>query len=90
MSYATREPGSTVQPTHEASFQLIALDGPVRLASLQELIKGAGKPCNTAIKGVLKNGLDGTDEWRVTCADGGNWSIWFKSNGPTEVVAPEA
>lgn len=84
--YATHEPGSDVAPTSDASFQLLAADGPTRFAALQQLIVQAHHACSAVTKGVLTGGLDGTDEWRVDCADSGPWQVWFKPDSEPEVA----
>jgi hypothetical protein len=86
VSYAPREPGSGVTPTHEISFALIAADGPTRHANFQRLITDSSKPCKFVTSAVLKGGLDGTDEWRVTCADAGRWAVWFRPDGASDLI----
>lgn len=83
--YASREPGSDVAPTNDASFQLLGADGPTRFASLQALIVQDGKACGGVQKAVLEGGLEGTDEWRVDCADGGRWQVWFRPDSAPDV-----
>jgi hypothetical protein len=78
VSYAYREPGSNVMPTHDASLALIAAEGPARFATLQATLAQAGKKCLTVTRAVLLGGLDGTDEWKVTCSDSGDWEMWFQ------------
>jgi hypothetical protein len=85
LSYDSREPGSDASPTNDESFQLLSADGPARFATLQTLIVQAGKHCASVTKGVLEGGLDGTDEWRVNCADTGAWQLWFNADGGTAV-----
>lgn len=84
-SYDSRDPGSVASPTNDESFQLMEADGPSRFAALQALIAGAGKRCSAVTKGVLEGGMDGTDEWRVNCADGGVWQLWLKDDGGIDV-----
>ena len=86
VSYSPRQPGSFATPTHETSFQLLALDGPTRFANFQQLMLESDKPCDAVTSAVLKGGLEGTDEWRVRCANSGDWSVWIQSHGPIEVV----
>jgi hypothetical protein len=86
ISYASRDPGSAATPTQEISFQLLAADGQVRLAHFQKLMVESGKRCDVVTSGVLKVGLDDTDEWRVKCANSGDWAVWFRSNGTTEIM----
>jgi hypothetical protein len=86
VSYPTRDPGSAAVPTTDASFRLLSAEGPTRFAALQGLVLEAGKPCSVVTAGILKGGLDGTDEWRVTCNDGGVWSVWLHSDAPPEVL----
>jgi len=85
VSYYPREPGSVASPTHETSFQLMAADGPTRLASIQAMIVQAGKPCDRVTRAVFKGGLDGTDQWRIRCADSGDWSMWL-SPGRQDII----
>lgn len=83
--YASREPGSDVAPTNDASFQLLGADGPTRFASLQALIVQNGKACGAVRRAVLEGGLEGTDEWRVDCADSGRWQVWFRPDSAPDV-----
>lgn len=84
-SYTSREPGSDVAPTNDASFQLLGADGPTRFASLQALILQNGKACSAVRRAVLEGGLEGTDEWRVDCADSGRWQVWFRPDSAPDV-----
>jgi len=77
-SYAPREPGSDISPTNELSFQLIANDGPTRFANFQALFGQSGRHCAAVTRAVLQAGLDGTDEWLVSCSDGAVWQVWFR------------
>jgi hypothetical protein len=45
----------------------------------------AKKPCMLVTDGVLKGGLDGTDEREVACANGGKWTIWMRDDGEPQV-----
>jgi hypothetical protein len=85
ISYAARAPGSDVMPTGETSLRLIAADGPTRLAGLHDLITESGKRCNLVTSAILVAGLDGSDEWRVTCADTGTWSVLLRPAGIVDV-----
>lgn len=87
MSYDSREPGSDASPTNDESFQLMEADGPSRFAALQALVTDAGKRCSAVTKGMFEGGMDGTDEWRVNCADGGAWQLWLKDDGGIDVDA---
>ncbi len=86
VSYASREPGSVAAPTNEISFQLLRLDGPTRLASFRANIIQSGKQCNFVTNAVIMGGIDGTDMWRVKCADSGDWAVWFQPGRATEVI----
>ncbi len=77
---------SNARATNPTSFKLMAANGPKRLATLQAVVTGLGQRCNLVTSGVLTAGLDGTDEWRVTCADSGEWAVWFSRAGKTEVL----
>ena len=81
ISYESREPGSDVVPTDEASFQLLQKEPAQRLLNLQGSVVQAGNRCSLVTKGVLVGGLDGTDEWRVTCADSGVWQLMLAPDG---------
>jgi hypothetical protein len=85
VSYASREAGSDATPTNEASFQLLEQDPPTRLAFLQWYIVQSGHRCIRVTRGVFEAGLDGTDEWRIDCADTGKWQLLFKPNEAPEV-----
>jgi hypothetical protein len=86
LSYASQDPGVNVVPTHDLSFQLMAADGPTRLGSFQQLIARSGRQCNFVTSAVLTGGLDGTDEWRVKCADTGTWAVWLKPGEVTDIA----
>jgi hypothetical protein len=85
ISYAARAPGSDVMPTNETSFRLIADDGPTRLGTLRGLIVQSGNRCDFVSRGILVGGLDGTDEWRVTCAGTGTWTVLLRPAGVIDV-----
>jgi len=46
----------------------------------------SSNPVIAVTQGVLKGGLDGTDEWTVKCRDTGIWQVWFNPEGPPDVV----
>jgi len=83
--YASREPGSDVSPTSDSSFQLLGEDGPTRFAEFQSVLVARGKRCGSFTRAVLEGGLDGTDEWRVNCADSGRWQVWFRPDSDPDV-----
>lgn len=85
-SYVSDPSGPRPVPTHQTSIYWIALEGPPRFATVQELIKNAGQHCPTVIRAVLKGAGEGIDEWRVTCSDSREWAIWLKPQGPPEVL----
>jgi hypothetical protein len=87
VSYASHEPGSNPAPTNEASFRLLGAEGPARLDYLRMLIVRSGKQCNSVTRATFMGGFEGTDQWRVKCADSGDWSLWFRSDGGTELSA---
>ena len=87
VSYSPVELESEATPTHEKSFQLISIDGPTRFATFQLLISQSGNQCSTVTSAILKGGLAGMDEWRVKCADTGDWSIWFQRGRPPDVLS---
>jgi hypothetical protein len=74
-----------VIPTTDASFEMLAADGPTRFASFHELIVAAGKRCTSVTMAVLRGGLDGTDEWRVDCQDSGKWQVWLRTDAQPDV-----
>lgn len=78
VSYSIREPRSNVLPTHDASFRLMRLAGEQRLLGLQKHIVEAGEKCAFATAAILKDGFEGTDAWRVTCTDTGDWLVTFR------------
>ena len=86
ISYSTREAGSVAMPSNDESFRLIAATGESRLAAFQNIISTAGEECSFVTSAIFKDGLGGTDEWRVRCSDSGNWSVWFHSDRQPEVV----
>jgi len=85
-TYEARAPGSVASPTNDASFQFFIEDGPTRFANFHTLFVQAGKQCSAVTSATLEGGIDGTDEWRVSCADSGPWQLWFRPDGG---VAPE-
>lgn len=61
-------------PTNGASWALF--DDPAkRRASLQAFLVSSGEQCNLVTEALLKGGFEGTDLWRVSCADSGDWLI---------------
>lgn len=86
ISYSVREPGSTVAPTNDISIALIAADGPRRFVTFQKMVSDAGEQCSVVTSAILRGGVGSTDEWRVSCADSGHWSIWLKAGGSEEVL----
>ena len=85
-SYATQEPGSHVTPTHQFSVDLLLAVGPTRLRTLQRFILNEGHQCKLVTGAILAGGVGGTDEWRVSCADSGLWSVWLSEDHTPEVV----
>jgi hypothetical protein len=65
-------------PTNDRSFQLLFKDDPTKFAIIQALFDQSGKRCGSVTRAAFKGGVDGTDEWRVDCADSGLWQVWFK------------
>jgi hypothetical protein len=86
VSYASHDPGSDPIPTNDDSYQLMALDPLTRLTTTRALVVQAGQRCSAVTKAVLEGGLDGTDEWRVTCADTGEWQLWLRPNSERDLV----
>jgi len=86
VSYVAREPGSNVQATNPSSFELLFASGPVRFESLRQLIIAKGKQCDAVTGAHLLGGLAGSDEWRVTCQNTGEWTVWLRSEAPNEVL----
>lgn len=84
-NYAAQEPGANVTPTSDASFQLMGEDGPSRFEQLQQLIAARENQCSSVTKAVILGGLEGTDEWRVSCADSGTWLIWYRPDQDPEL-----
>ena len=80
-TYEARAPGSDAAPTNDASFQFLNEDGPTRFRNFQVLFGQAGKQCSAVTSATFEGGVDGTDEWRVNCADSGSWQLWFKPEG---------
>src|ERR1043165_3738335 len=68
------DPGNPV-PTNEKSLKLIADDPDLRRRSFHALMEDAHKQCNFVTEAVLKAGFEGTDIWRVTCADTHDWLV---------------
>lgn len=87
VNYAPREPGSTAVPTHELSMQLMGNDGPMRHENFQRLLIQSGRACSFVNSAVFRAGLDGSDEWMVTCADSGRWDIWFRPGLATQIFS---
>jgi hypothetical protein len=85
VSYVSRMPGSNAEPTNDVSFRLLESAPSARLDYLQQTIIKAGNQCRRITSGVLQGGLDGTDEWRVACADTGAWAVWFTVDGRVDV-----
>jgi hypothetical protein len=71
---AVQDPGAHVQATSELSTQMLELSPADRRASFHYYLRSNGKNCNIVLSTVLKAGDNGTDLWRVGCADGA-WLI---------------
>ncbi len=49
------------------------------------MLSGAGKPCALVTEAVLRDGFEGTDIWRVTCSDSGDWLVTFRTDAPMTI-----
>jgi len=87
---AARQSDSSTSPTNDWSFQLLFKDDPTRFAIMQTIFEQSGKRCRAVTQVAFKGGLDGTDEWRVDCADSGKWQVWFKPEGRIDFDECEA
>jgi hypothetical protein len=85
-TYESREIGSSVAPSNDASFQMMAAQGPDRFENFRKLIVSSDKRCIAVTRAVLVGALDGTDEWQVNCSDSGAWQVWFKPYSGQEVA----
>ena len=81
---AVQDPGGHVQATSERSVELLSLGPADRRASFQYLLRSQGKGCSVVLSTVLKAGDNGTDLWRVGCADG-TWLVTIS----TETISVE-
>src|SRR5256885_12325569 len=84
VSDRSREPGTNPQPTTDASLHLLE-DPNDRRMTFHSILSGTGKPCALVTEAVLLDGFEGTDVWRVTCSDSGNWRVTFRTDAPTTI-----
>lgn len=65
-------------PTADLSFEMLGQPDPAaRRAAFQQLLQMLNKRCSAVTEAVLKGGFEGTDLWRVTCVDSGEWLVTF-------------
>ena len=82
LSDRSTDPGTNPTPTNPISFVL--LENPDdRRRTLQSQLQSAGKKCGLVTEAILKGGFEGTDFWRVTCNDSGEWLVSFGLGGAT-------
>jgi hypothetical protein len=74
-----------VLPTHDLSFKLTSLPGDQRLLQFQKQIIESGEECALATAAILKDGFEGTDAWRITCTDTGDWLVTFRQHAAHRV-----
>lgn len=84
-TYQPNEARTVSPPTNDASYKLLEQDPDIRMAALQALIIDSGHACSAVVKSKFEGGLDGSDEWRVDCADTGPWAVWFRPADPAQV-----
>jgi hypothetical protein len=78
------DPGTILIPTAEKSFVLLG-DPARRRAFFQNALMTAGERCKLVQEAIFKGGLDGSDLWRVSCTDSGDWLVTV-SNRPHPFV----
>lgn len=71
-------------PTNGASWALFG-DPAKRRASLQAALVSSGEQCSLVTEALLKGGFEGTDLWRVSCADSGDWLVTVTDDQLTAV-----
>lgn len=71
----SHDPGA--EPTNLLSFELLSKAPTVRRAAFQKTLGSLEKQCQLVTEAVLKGGFEGTDLWRVSCADSGDWLVTF-------------
>src|SRR4051794_33794581 len=76
LSDRATDPGTHPSPTNPISLLLLK-DPDDRRRTLQARLQAAGKKCALVTEAILKGGFDGTDFWRVTCNDSGEWLVTF-------------
>ena len=82
LSDRSTDPGTNPTPTNPISFVFLK-DPDDRRKTLQSQLQSAGKKCGIVTEAILKGGFDGTDVWRVTCNDSGEWLVTFGLGGAT-------
>jgi hypothetical protein len=87
ISYAIRDPGSTALPSTPISARLIGLDGPQRLAEIEQQLQNMDIQCEIVTGAVLKGGYGGMDVWRVSCAGSGDWLLSIDDRSPMTAVS---
>lgn len=81
VSDSSHDPGNPV-PTNDRSMELIGKDPEFRRLAVRQLMDDGRKQCNIVTQAVLKAGFEGTDVWRVTCADTHDWLMTFRPDEP--------
>jgi len=76
LSDSSRDPGNPLA-TNDQSMKLLDDDPELRRLTFHTLLVSDKKPCSYVTEAVLKGGAGGTDVWRATCADSGDWLVTF-------------
>jgi hypothetical protein len=82
------DPGAV--PTSESSFEMLRVDPPARRADFQRMLNQLGKRCGSVTEAILKGGFEGTDFWKIDCADSGEWLLAFSAQGTTVVSCDQS
>lgn len=76
VSDRAQDPGAV--PTADLSFEMLGQPDPAaRRVAFRQLLQTLKQRCSAVTEAVLKGGFEGTDLWRVTCVDSGEWLVTF-------------
>jgi hypothetical protein len=87
VSYARLDPGSTAKPSNKYSRQLFEMNDQLRLATFRKFMAESGEQCDLATGAVLKGGYRGTDMWRVSCSNSGEWMVSIEPDSSTKILS---
>jgi hypothetical protein len=72
--------GSHNFPTNPTSADLFIATPETRRSKFEYGLRHANRHCSAVLEAVFKGGFEGTDFWRVKCADSGLWLVTFRGD----------